>query len=832
MIISKVFKLDMDEWEKSEQYVEGKKMASIINYTEKSLIGLISKKALSEKYSKRMFYGKKSKTFINKNIIFSIWLIKYDEAEKYFEIPIESIEKLADEGAIEKYIFNSLDEKIIAYSKAFTNTFKKKYSLVGKTGIEPSGFFTIEEAYKEFGDEYSLNEFINYAFKNFDMKFKCDIWFIRKSSVYRKYYYLLKETRKKFNIGNQNIITEMIREGYIQEPLRDGGTKKGGGDVYFLKSDIDGKSYNDFKIFMAKKGAANIKLKLNEYNDKYEVIDSILSVVEDTPYQKTYKFLKEYIYNYANNSKKFRDKNYYSYISSIAITIIKNISREIMEYNDAEVRFLIMNSKLFSKYNSDQAAIMLEYIKDKSDHCKYSIVPRMYREKKEIPIEEKVYSPELIEKYFYYLADLEKHFEKAFNNIKYAELWCIALFHFSNAWRLVDIYQIPNINIECIRVSSFQDLMESGLNIGQATTLMNYIQESARDLISSKNGGNMPLIRDLDLMLQTAVAFILCELHRRKNGNDRMFQRYVNSNPNNVDWRWFFEDDELKAFGSMKANRSFMTGIFEYANGKEGFKRLAYAIIIKFRGHLIKENVDDTDTTRIYLEIIKQDGHVGDIAYECQRRGRFGFINYLILKSANFELDKVTREEVTNQLEIMKDNTTVSSMENFSDFLIYQNKIYSEIFQEVLELKLSSPDKFKSVVLKILRGDQPSKLSGCDCFVGIRNCPYKELENRYCAICKYNIPTMWILSKVKEDVYELIDKIENTYIRDKFLLEKYKTLLKKYSMVIVVAHNEFKKYDEEFINSFINIQEFEKSVKQAGARLKLLNEYMGEQYGK
>ena len=475
-------------------------------------------------------------------------------------------------------------------------------------------------------------------------------------------------------------------------------------------------------------------------------------------------------------------------------------------------------------------------------NCNYNDLPSVYINKRKNKGVNDRFSPEIVERYFHYLADLDRHFLKAINNHRYAQLWLISMLHLSLPRRMGDMIDLPKPDIELANIYSFDDLFNRDITMSDMQIIIDNIKAKSYGEVASKNGWDFTFVRDLDLITQTGIAFTICELHRRENGEEVLNFSFKNSNPVGEDWKKFFDDEFLKGFGNLKAVRSFLVDIYKYTSKVPDLRVLSYSIITKFRAH--KTNgIDESEVTKEYLDITKVDGFQDKIIYNVQKIGAFGFLYNLLINLA-YDTSEISLEDQISYIENLKENLSKKSIENVSSFLsdtienlnripkdiisfsekanvLLENK-FMEDMKCYNEYKISEQIALAKEVIKHSREEIRNKIEGVFknlqnskqpysyCFKGFQNCKNRSSSPSVCIICKYSIPTVYTLSYLEKNLNNLFEKINTTPLDNKQMLFKYKILLLKYIGVISEAYNEFIKYDEKFINSFINLRELEK----------------------
>lgn len=684
-----------------------------------------------------------------------------------------------------------------------------------------------------------------------------------KFDSYQKFYFEVINNKEKFNLVEMKndiyinmskfyFTKEMVAEKlgvsykvinkYIEAGFLETVSVK---NLKLIKS-IEGKTRLEWQEFLANKQANTLpNIPTASFKNVNELVEYYYNWIDaNTTYKETldltFSYIRQYTLQNAKANSRYKNESIRSRINS-AWRLISSLDKEIWNYSNNEL-VLLFNSALHTEKDAIIFKTILTYIMDKCRKCKYDSIPSALSERggrKKTKIEKKRYSMEIVEKYFYYLSDIERHFYKAIESDKYAQLWLIGIVYCSEAWRCSDILKLPKPDIEIINILEFKDLHNREITIGDMNLIVENIKAKLYGTVATKNGADIAFVKDLDLILQTGLVLTICELHRRKNNKDVLIYRFENRNPAKNDWNTFYQDKDLKDFKGLMANRSFLNDIYKYAVETPGLAPLAYGIASKFRSH-ITDGIDESETTQIYLEISKYDGFQDKILYNVQRKGAFGFLYNIItdLVSIEGEVDE------TKYIEELKTKLSKKSIENLATFLTSPNNelknIQNSIVQlsdeskEVLKYNISSDIKtyneyrvkeqitLAKEIIKLSKkelrkklkniSESSSKYYNCPCIKGINNCDKRSASPEACALCVYSIPTIFTISSLKTNINSLIRKIKETSLNDKVMLLKYKILLMKYFWLIVEANTEFKKYDENLVNSFIDLECIRKEI--------------------
>jgi hypothetical protein len=835
---SEYLDLDVEKWLNAEDYITLVVFCELCGKSRRSIDFHIDNDRIKD------CLKKSNRLYINKREILKTFLATCEESIEYFGLSRKTIEFLVNEGYIKKYII----EDTIWYDTYLSKEFQNIYKPIGNF----NGLLTFEMAYKflceteglkvknPFGKFEDFELFIisnRNTFCSYRISTK-NLWYVNKNDLYKYFCYTVDDAKKMLGTSTDNVLKKLVNEGYLQ--------KLDASNNYYIN--LEGKSIKEYELNKAKRSNSEPKLNMDDFDTPTDIIEYYFKLLDDVYLIETKILAKKYLYYVAETSQDIKLKYRISQCCRWIVRILKALKKELYLYTDAEIAKFYDN--MATRTNNDIIRGFALFVAANT-RCVYSpeSVP-VYLQIKNDKTMDDIYSSEIMEKYFHYLADINKHFEKAYYDQSYANLWLIALLHLSLDWRMSDILLMPNVDIEAVKINSFDEFLKKGINMADSQVILDQMNEKTYGKVAHKNGWQIPFVRDLDLMVLTAAAFILCELHRRKNNDTILFNKFRKQNPTKHYWNKLFEDTELKDFENQKFNRSLMTYLFEYANNNEGLKTLAYTLITGFRGHIVSDCAE-SNTTQIYLDVITIDGHLDDASMQVQRRGTFGFLWDILLKLA-YDTEESSVEDVTRQIENIRGVITAQQLEDVSLFLTSnenQKEIIEDLFKtpdtvlekineigirrgqkivndlgsyikfnkqeqdEVIEtLKRETKKSLVDKIDKISRGKTPSKLASCQCFKGIKDCQYKTQEEAACAICKYSIPLIFCLSTVKQKIYELIRETNKISIDDHFSLTKNKILLLKYMSVISAANAKFSQYDKDFISAYIDMDDLKQKV--------------------
>lgn len=888
----KSHKLNIDLYNSANEWIKVSEAVEILGNTHSAISTKVSRSNIPIQVIKKAFYFRKLDYM-------KLYFVIETDAVEFYNLPLNILKKLVNEG-----IVNTIElDGDIYYHKKF-NEKHLKFGLACKSIVEMSNRITIDEAYKVCVRSYkNYEDFISYAFSNRDkysltFNFENRKWYVSNSitGIRRK----IKITKKQKSIYHEkieiayNYVSELFdsyedfkkvilshkdkydvinyykhfyvnlskilftpenaaKELNVSYVLVRKWEKEGffntvslcSGDRGKLIISLKNKTYKDYIEFRALKDDTLPKIPIEEFESEADFIKyNIKWISEQTEFKDSVKWIGYSILSFSEQSQATRSKfdATKSYLL-FALRMVKSLKKEIYDCNNDEI------SKLYDdalKKNGDIKKInmFLKYIMHKKLDCKYNTLPKQYNPKKDHKNVNDRFSVEIVERYFHYLSDLDRHFFRAINSYRYAQLWLIAILHQSLARRIGDIINTPMPDIELVNIYSFDDLYNRDITMSDMEIIIDNIKAKSYGQVTSKTAWNLAFVKDIDLITQTGIAFVICELHRREKKKNILFASFIRHNPSGDDWKYFFDDELLKGFGSLKANRSFLNDIYKYASKSSDLKALSYSLITKFRAHRT-DGINESEVTKAYLEITKFDGFQDKIIYNVQRIGAFGFL-YNLLTELAYDTKEIPLHDQISYLEELKEKLSKKSIESLATFLSDTtenlNKITkgalctTEIARELLESKFKidmkcynehkiaeqislakeivrlSKKEIRGKLEGIFKNELNSKNPYCYCFKGITKCEKHSSSPVVCILCKYCIPTVYALSSFKVNIGNLFEKIESTPLNNKQMLFKYKMILFKYIGVISEVYKEFAKYDEAFINSFINLPELKKQV--------------------
>jgi hypothetical protein len=557
------------------------------------------------------------------------------------------------------------------------------------------------------------------------------------------------------------------------------------------------------KLINTLKREANIK---NEQN-LYKLFGLLLEEVQETEFNETFSLCFDFFNIKINKTKVRKIRNYVFSIALSLKRLILYLNKEIYLYKDDELVILIKNSE-FTSQNTLHISMFINFCKNKlRNKCIYQKKYNRYFSLKDDNSVEKIYSAEKWMKYYCYITNIDKHIEKAFANQKYSKMWLYTILHLSLSWRRSDILDFPPLNINDIELYNLEWFRQNDFTITQAQTIINHIKTISDTLNASKNRLRTHFIILPYLVIPTAIAFLIAEMHRVNNDEASLFG---NSKFFKVHFAVFFENNDLKDFSNTKANRTLLSLNFNNAVNIEGMTCIAYSLSSYLRSHKIEAKSELAPTTAQYIFSTNQDGDIGNIAHNLFLRGHFGWLYHTLLKLAG-KTDSLSMNDMTNSIINIRNEFSPYAIEAFSGYI---NSQYNEQKQQIKELMLVPKREINTILFAVSKGEMPSKSNYTQC-LKYKNCPYKNNIN--CIGCKYSIPTNYSLIIVNNELKSLIKKLsetENEISKERLVFQIFKLL-----SILNEAKKEFDIWDKDYLSSFIDLEQLKKQIDKLGQKL-------------
>lgn len=554
-----------------------------------------------------------------------------------------------------------------------------------------------------------------------------------------------------------------------------------------------------------------------------------------------------------------------------------DLSKEIYDTDKNEIITILLKIKVGYRTN---VCKYINWCKEKYfNKTKYDAkfgltMLKQYRLSAKENISQDIYESEIWTKYYFMLRDIDSHIFEAINDYRYSQIWLYCILNLSLTWRMKNILSsIPNISLEEVGIFDFEWFKQKNkFTLQLADSIIEQLKFSLDGIVAFKNKKNLHIAIPMSLKIPTAIALILCEIHRRTNNKEKVFYELIRRKPARVDYKKIFRDhEELCGFTNLKCTRSIMTYGYSNAVNNIGKSSVAYSINTYGRSH--KKTVDNlSNTTYEYFRLDTMDGGAKEYMYHIMERGSFGFLYYKIFQCVinQNEMNEYTLEDVTEIIKNTKLSISPLTIENSASELInndneyMQNtndikftqlisnlhskkidvngidnlliQIYKENAKELLgesqEIEVYIDERYKEIINNI----EELNNNKCDfneilkniaegsnsCFTEYSNCiydklerkekcPYKDSNVESCIGCKNNLPRAYSLYEVSKRLNKLLDNMISDNENNENRLRLNSHLIKMYLTIIVEAKTSFKRYGN-YIDNIVNLKEIKKKV--------------------
>ncbi len=532
--------------------------------------------------------------------------------------------------------------------------------------------------------------------------------------------------------------------------------------------------------------------------DPIEIFENGLTDIEKPKHlEKTIMLYKEFIITRLSASRATllnKQTDSRQYLSTLN-RFIPFLYKEIFQLNDQEISLILRNEKL-NPSSKVHLTLFLDYCQGVLK-CTFK---KKYREVRQKNVKNDIYSPEEFFSYYTYTRDHERHLKESVSNRTYAVTWLYVLVHLIDAWRKSDILKLPNIPIEVIGIESFKEFNPSYFTKESSQFLVNQVASKIERMYVSKTGALGHFLVNQDMVIPTALALTLCELHRR-NEKDNKLLRFWSINAkresphSDYHFKPFFKGEpELIKFSSLKMNRSLLTYFFYSVTDGEDDAAVSYDLSQRMRSHI------GQDTTTQYIQSVNRDGPLDQVSINLFNRGHFGWLyNYILnLSMSDRSSQRLSMEQRTLIIKQLRNEYTPLQLEGLAYFLKKQQNEKLSLALRIAEMPL---EKLQDKVTKIYRGQMPAKMKNAQCFT-YPKCSFPTASS--CLNCNYVIPKNYLMISITEEINSRIEKIQQTNydaIRARETVMIYKML-----DLLMQAKLELGK---DYVSKFIDLQNLE-----------------------
>lgn len=586
-------------------------------------------------------------------------------------------------------------------------------------------------------------------------------------------------------------------------------------------------------------------LRCNTNLDLNERVNKCFDFLVDKDYPTSVKHYKKWTIEKFNKSG-LNNKKKQEYCHDLIYTFFKvygqleNLNCELSECNNEDIKFIINMAK-FTETQVKYFCQYLNYFRHKyKSICKYT---RDFSVSRELSYTKSsnIYTVEEWVGYYTYLSNISINLTKAIQDDEYAQKWLYSILHLSIAWRKSDIQKMPNIDI-LNKEFDFNWLQNNKLSKSDAQYIINYVNKQSKLIMTGKTGVRTHFIVPLDLVIPTAYAFIVCEIHRRNSCRNLLFTQtlFYSRITETLNLNKLFAETNLPSFESRKANRTLLTYNFEYAVNQDGFADLAYIMSAWLRSHKLNSTNLLPYTTDQYIESTNSDGSFEKIAFQLFRRGIFGWQISVILDIV-YNSSNWTIEDKTKRVEELYKLYSPTVVDNLSGFLLTHNEFYElndnktqkqesnlqfnvkqdnlleqtieqqkrEIKSVISELITLSHKEIVEKLDSISKGLSPAKVENSQCLksgIKLQDRQCQSYLRKTCFGCKYLIPTTYALEFIEEDLLRLMDILENTPLYEENKIIKLSFMINKLFLILGESRKIFNTIDKNYIQTFIDLK--------------------------
>lgn len=608
--------------------------------------------------------------------------------------------------------------------------------------------------------------------------------------------YLKFSNLKNLYLTIQDIAKELrINEGVVRNSLIYTGIVKS----EQIQENIYIVTREEIKRFsQTVKGVKIIYHGREEHNEYFN--DFMDALARETEYNGSLTMYRDWAKRKIGKTKMKNKKLFVSYLLNNAEKFFRLLNKEVWNLTDEDIeKFIKGENTVFSSKDNELLFDFLKHCKKLKD-CSYTedyssnVIGNIGSKK----TEERVYSKDEWVAICTQLTNVNLHMEKAILSRRYAETWLFMLLQLSLAWRKSDYSRVPSPSLEIIGVLDFDWFDTNEFSLELAQRVINDIRMKSIEIRADKNKVKAKFV--IGLTIPTALAFVVCEIHRRKSNevNDCLLSSKLRS----YDYKKVL-GDELPIFKSLKCNRSLMTYQFETAVNKEGRAHIAYQLSSYSRAHT---NYMDrpNDITSVYLNTTNTDASAENMAFHLFERGFFGWQIEMMLSITSITDEKISLRNKTDLIKQVSKQVSPLTVDFISE---YVNTKHEEAEDLLKELMAMPTEKICEKLEEIAQFKSPAIIDDSQCIKGVKNCPYTTTTA--CLGCKYLIPTNYVLEVVNTQLFDLIKRLEDTPISNLNKRIKYTHMIKQLVFILMDFRRAYNNFDRDYIKSFIDLKSLE-----------------------
>ncbi|MBT2734724.1 helix-turn-helix domain-containing protein [Bacillus sp. ISL-7] len=400
---------------------------------------------------------------------------------------------------------------------------------------------------------------------------------------------------------------------------------------------------------------------------------------------------------------------------------------------------------------------------------KVLVVDEGNKERKEV--EKEIYTPEIYDAYYRNVQKVDTHTLNAVEDQKYANMWVYVIMLLTNIWRGNDIiWEMPEVDIDSINVTSFNFFKSSTLSTTQVQTVINDMYLKLEGSVASKNKAELRFYVDPTLDVCFATALVISEIHRRKYKGKQKHKslllgsfllgyrgQAIDTTGSDDHLKFFGKETSLMNFKSLVMNRSTALYLFHHILEEDGEDSdQALEMVKKSRSH------KKSETTAIYVESKNRDGSINRVSLTLFRRGHFGWLYNSIVKLATQDDSKNHNlEKRTELIRKIRESKTPLEIEKWSGFLLDHSRIMYE--STIMKLIKMPKNDLLYLLYKIFRGEMPSKEREGQCLT-YPACEFKQRKS--CFGCFNFIPQQMVLIEAANQLRSRVKKLRDSHMYD------------------------------------------------------------------
>ena len=393
---------------------------------------------------------------------------------------------------------------------------------------------------------------------------------------------------------------------------------------------------------------------------------------------------------------------------------------------------------------------------------------------------------------------------------RYVSLWLTVTINANNGWRIEDISNLPKINITDLLdefgIFNLDWFKENTLSLDQSILILGRLYN--HEYIINKTQENNGFFVSVELTPSVATAYAILTLYTNSETLSENNERYSN------DIMRFFSDFNypLNHFFEIFFN-DFKVEEFKYSSNRVTSTLLTFLEAIKIEDQEVEEIVDNAEMlmklrsnirghkkVMSTLNYLNQNPEKLDrITRNLFRRGEFGYIYSTIANELGLNIKKIARPDGADEVCLLPEITNnVWDIEIASGILNSIDKNRKSVLGKIHNMN------FKQILKKfndIVKSKYPSRVKGVKCFVGHKNCEYKDKD---CLICENAIVTVYALNTIAKGLVSLLLEYHTTnFIGEKikisYSIEYYTCRIKEaievYGADVVYAYMQLKRED-------------------------------------